>query len=416
LLWGAAGFWVVLIGLGAWDIFRDAPAPDDADLLISFKGGPNETNGFRLIEGLVGKLKYPHSNSLNSLRHHTVHGEGTMTVVPQWNMMRDRLPEVGPILDAIDPVLEAEHFSQPTPEPYQMRDYLSALTTLDKELEARMELHLHDKKYDAAWKDAHRLFRLHHRILEQGNGLPHHYLYDLYNDDGNLYHVQKNLLALAPVAATTRTRTDQLARCLIGAETFRQSIRWQYTESRLMVLHKYREYSQTYGLLAPVFFKTNRVLTVNASVAHETLGNFGKPLTPSRHAIRDSVLEASKRKLPPKSINHLGIEETGDFAYTFKYVDNLIYNNSKIQLTRLGLALAGYANEHGGNLPASLKDLTPNYISSIPNDPITEQPFNYDPAFRRIWSVGDNLINDGGDPDPNQYLRDFTLRLFEGPL
>jgi hypothetical protein len=62
------------------------------------------------------------------------------------------------------------------------------------------------------------------------------------------------------------------------------------------------------------------------------------------------------------------------------------------------LAIRLYSNDHNGKLPMSLDDLAPAYLPSVPIDPLSGKSILYkqDVANPRIYSVGDNGLDDGG--------------------
>jgi hypothetical protein len=66
-------------------------------------------------------------------------------------------------------------------------------------------------------------------------------------------------------------------------------------------------------------------------------------------------------------------------------------------LLRLAVAVARYEADNG-HLPAALQDLVPKYVREIPLCPMTGLPLHYKDG--RIWSVGKNLVDDGGVEDP----------------
>lgn len=75
------------------------------------------------------------------------------------------------------------------------------------------------------------------------------------------------------------------------------------------------------------------------------------------------------------------------------------------RLARAALAVHLYAADHGGHRPASLDELVPGYLPSVPRDPMSvagRQPILYVPdgADPRLYSIGRNGVDDGGkDPD-----------------
>ncbi len=68
------------------------------------------------------------------------------------------------------------------------------------------------------------------------------------------------------------------------------------------------------------------------------------------------------------------------------------------RVTRIGLAVERYRLAHG-KLPEKLDDLAPAYFDKLPVDPFTNQPMLYklrDEGGYVVWSVGRNLVDDGG--------------------
>lgn len=63
------------------------------------------------------------------------------------------------------------------------------------------------------------------------------------------------------------------------------------------------------------------------------------------------------------------------------------------------LAVERFRRSHTGAPPASLPDLVPGYLTSVPNDPFNGRPLSYrrDGAAYVIYSVGANRRDDGGD-------------------
>lgn len=49
-----------------------------------------------------------------------------------------------------------------------------------------------------------------------------------------------------------------------------------------------------------------------------------------------------------------------------------------------------------GRLPETLEELVPEYLDAVPADDFDGEPLRYDPEKRIIYSVGENLLDDGG--------------------
>ena len=82
--------------------------------------------------------------------------------------------------------------------------------------------------------------------------------------------------------------------------------------------------------------------------------------------------------------------------------------------TRLILACRAY-EEAAGHLPATLEALVPDYLPAVPRDPFDGQPFRYSAEKRIVYSVGENLTDDGGDEGRERGRRrakDLVFKLF----
>lgn len=68
---------------------------------------------------------------------------------------------------------------------------------------------------------------------------------------------------------------------------------------------------------------------------------------------------------------------------------------SDLSATRLLLACRAY-EETTGHLPETLEALVPDYLPAVPRDPFDGAPFRYSAERRLVYSVGENLKDDGG--------------------
>lgn len=67
------------------------------------------------------------------------------------------------------------------------------------------------------------------------------------------------------------------------------------------------------------------------------------------------------------------------------------------------------------HLPATQEALVPDYLSAVPRDPFDGQPFRYSAEKRIVYSVGENLTDDGGDEGRERGRRrakDLVFKLF----
>jgi hypothetical protein len=70
--------------------------------------------------------------------------------------------------------------------------------------------------------------------------------------------------------------------------------------------------------------------------------------------------------------------------------------DAQLQATRVILALRAYQLAHG-SLPADLNALVPEFLDKVPVDDFDGQPLRYSPERKIVYSVGNNLKDDGGD-------------------
>lgn len=80
--------------------------------------------------------------------------------------------------------------------------------------------------------------------------------------------------------------------------------------------------------------------------------------------------------------------------------DKVIKAEVTKQVTIIAIALKRYQFKHG-NYPADLNSLVPEFVSTVPIDPVDGQPLRYRPntdGTFLLYSVGENGVDDGGDP------------------
>jgi hypothetical protein len=91
-------------------------------------------------------------------------------------------------------------------------------------------------------------------------------------------------------------------------------------------------------------------------------------------------------------------------------------HTARIRTSQTAIAVERFRLAHSGNLPASLNDLVPAYLSSVPCDPFDDQPLRY----RRlapgwvVYSIGSDMRDDGGiegDPNNPTSAKDITFTI-----
>src|SRR5262249_1516832 len=90
--------------------------------------------------------------------------------------------------------------------------------------------------------------------------------------------------------------------------------------------------------------------------------------------------------------------------------EEYLFNAAHLRMLSIMLALGAYEQEHQGELPESLAELVPKYLTTLPPDPYCDQPFHYrkerdgavhnEPDGYLLYSVGTDGQDDAGQPTP----------------
>ena len=83
-------------------------------------------------------------------------------------------------------------------------------------------------------------------------------------------------------------------------------------------------------------------------------------------------------------------------------------SDAQLQATRTILALRAYQLTHG-NLPPDLSALVPEFLDEVPVDDFDGQPLRYSAERKIVYSVGQNLKDDGGDDSRVQNVGQLDL-------
>jgi len=415
---------ILILGYAYWDAARDEPPPEvPAVLTQKFPTGPDETNGLLMLDELIpvihkieGTEPYDPEMTVeemmddltiivNSDDPEIISEDVEPTLAdllepwdedqpPQWEAAAERIQDYQEVLAKVDTILQAEHFAVPAGTDFSKVGIPGAgSVTIISLLDKRARIALHNKRSDAGWEDLLRMMQLGHRIAEGKTYLVGK-LTGITAYGHLLNELQTYALQLAPDAATTRHRVQVLNTFRLSEDSLRSAI---IMEAQLIIESNAFDQMAAmanveYGTLGPIVFKPNTTRRLYHILFLEALDNVGRRPTEldfhETNRLRNQG--APFVNMYGKASLNLGI-----FHHTIILVSAA---ESHLDLSRVGLALAGYANGHGGALPATLEELAPTYIDAIPADPMTGRPFLYDPQKRKVWSVGENLQDDGGDP------------------
>ncbi|MEM1059951.1 MAG: hypothetical protein AAGK14_11940, partial [Verrucomicrobiota bacterium] len=380
-----AGLGLLILGYAVYEFLRDDPPPYDDDLMAEFTPGPDEENGALLLAELADQIK-DHADGpfLDEIM------EPEDGSPPDWEAVRAYLAERAEAIDQLDAVLAAPHFHGPwPPEIGGSLSLLKASLNWGKVLGALARLQVLDTDSTAAWQTLRKSLKLGQRI---GNShqMSIGMLTGVAFKSIALETLRDHLFTLAPNRKIAKQRIEELGAFRFSEEKLRRMLREEY----MVTLSFPRIIAAEGGLyvtggdppMPTLFYKPNRTQALFARYFREGMRNVGLTASERDFSEFEELMDTYMDRAWHDVSNFTGYMLLGlaipMLEPVLMRVDEL---NSRLELTRLGLALAGYANEHGGALPPTLDALAPDYINAVPLDPFTGEPFHYDPAARKVW-------------------------------
>ncbi|MEN3941312.1 hypothetical protein WJU23_08460 [Prosthecobacter sp. SYSU 5D2] len=148
---------------------------------------------------------------------------------------------------------------------------------------------------------------------------------------------------------------------------------------------------------ARLFFKTNETLSLFASAFRDLRDEITRP---PYTRLSVTPAPATRARFASSRFYHPNSNGEEYFRDRIEPHLNLPQDHSLAQarhgLVRCLFAIRRYVADRR-TLPARLNDLSPKYLSSIPQDPFSGEQLQYDPARGLLYSVGTNLIGEGGE-------------------
>ena len=146
--------------------------------------------------------------------------------------------------------------------------------------------------------------------------------------------------------------------------------------------------------------RTKRMLAETHRLFIERIGKTYKEqkqgeLPPMMRYAIDKSASKSKLLLSRNAVGIVIFQMVGPRVY---YIKAPCQENVHIAAMRLLIAIKCYKMKTG-KLPETLDALVPEYIDAVPADDFDGKPMRYSPEKKLIWSVGENLEDDGGDED-----------------
>jgi hypothetical protein len=115
------------------------------------------------------------------------------------------------------------------------------------------------------------------------------------------------------------------------------------------------------------------------------------------------------QSMPPGMLDRLTRPWGGDLPATLltTYVNGIAERLATARASAAAIALARYSHDHAGGLPATLQELVPAYLAAPLIDPYNGKELRYlhEPSGYKVYSVGSNGQDDGGEWDQHSDLQ-----------
>lgn len=392
-----------LLGITYWDARRDIAPPDGSDIPVYKMATdiPDEENGFVLLHRIgvaIDAIETEQEVDIHELFDPGLYQEEEDDLEPKWSEISNLFQQLEPVLAPVDTALQTPHFADlwvSVPSAESSADIPTVMKTMFF-LRYRTRLFAHQSKWNDAWEDQIRLLQISAKLC-RGETYVIGTIVGTTGYGMGCEFVLRHLLPFTPSTAITLRRTDQLRQFQLDPKDLKKQLILEngnhHAEGYVELGKMFYDEPNLY--LNLIFYKPNATLSLHLELMREAISNAEQLPINMSFPVNNEV-----HNNPPWLLNYRGyaILQLNNF-------DELIYRfhaaNAYLTVTRVGLALAGYTQEHEGALPTTLEELVPRYLSDLPTDPMDGNPLRYDPAQRKVWSIGRNLVDDGGAPlDP----------------
>ena len=400
-------------------INKDLPAVNDADLVLSKLNIPNEQNGFfQVVEVASTTFAMMDPTDAGKVRD-IVDGR-----IWDSDAAARVLANNQNALNALVEGAQKPYFQAPNtmdPETYGYTAILTYLNTtrLAGQYYALDALYLaHSGREQEAFDTALAGVAVGSKLVSSQGSLIHHFV--------GLSVEQMDLNAIRLIIASSSTSTvilKQIAERLKGyvddGSGLQKTLRFDYHGMKNTInqlAHGDADAADEFGGLVKAtqeidrtsfFFHPNQTIQDAADYKRKIIEIARLGCGPSQEkgekiAEQDRYLVAYKQSatnplslyLKPNAIGRL--LNSIIFVSLSSAVEKHCKYNVLVAATRLTAGLKAYSIEHKGQLPGSLDELVPTYLSDMPLDPFSSQPFKYNPEKKIIYSVGESKKDVGG--------------------
>jgi len=397
-----AGALIILGGLGfaLWQSFSDGPRPDVSDLEPKRVAIPDVQNGFLVLIGIRSLVQDVNSYPVESWVRQREKWDQTKVDAllaknqPGLALLEKSLAKPGFQWEKIDPPYQDE-----TCPPLYRLATLKALSAMNR--------WKHGEKTQAIEEDL-QVFEVGKR-LETGGGRLYHFLTGI-----NIENLALSSICWFTHEATADQRTEMesiSARLDVDhtatlCDTMRSDFAFQ-AETTTKIASGKMTFRDIYGgkplprFQKEILVQPHTTITMFAEAARQVIHD--APLTYDKIEKEPGAIKKFRRMSseyevflsPNAGGRYLFSDDYGYDLYP-SWVSKKYLVIAEVEMTRVLIAIRLYWLDHG-KLPATLNDLAPGYLKSVPLDPYDGKPLRYSPTNKIIYSVGRDLMDKGGD-------------------
>jgi hypothetical protein len=388
---------VVIVLLGIW-LFVDVPAPDDADLRITYGIIPTDENAFTYFNRAGQELLWTTSAAGKRRLRDLETGK-------DWDdaLAVDVLAQNEGVLELIEQGLACPRCQLPEVRRYDdLLPYLAPWRTVAWLGAIRAEHLFRQGQEGEALDQAMRIMRFGHTV-EHGRGSIVSYLVGIAIKKIGRHEFVSivSRCTLGPDDLLPYVR--QLGRCRASEDGLADAFRVEYVVAANtiddMASGKYSvddSHNRSFAGLGPVFLKPNRTKrrmaeTIRLLIAstQETRATATLPEFEQEADTRWRIRAILSGNLVGRNFYRMIVPalESGHAAKCAE--------NCSVAATQILVALKCYRLEHG-ELPESLDEVVPEYLEAVPLDDFDGRPMKYSREKRLVYAVGPDLTDNGG--------------------
>ncbi len=385
---------LLLVSLWGWRLSRDVPDPGDGDLLPARAELAPSDNAYAALGAALAEAKrLDPAWSPGSWDAGQVGGEEGRAV---YQMLEEALAR---------PALQF-------PSPGVEDPLLVELIGLAQLLDLRARLHAERGSLDAAFADAHRTAALGERLATgEGVTLVSAIIGARIQELG-LARIRSLLRAPGATAVRISGWLRQLGDRPIPLEARRRVWSGEYAAFKTQFtagMQEHREGTPFFLRSSPggYFYQHNRTLAMIA----DSFRGYRDAAASCGEAVPDPPAEMTPVDyIRPNAVGEI-LARVAAPAYQ-RYLEKFCGLEVHRVASRSVLALHAYRLDHG-DYPDALDALVPSYLAAAPTDPFDGAPLRYSRQTLRVWSVGTDRVDAGGErPDTaDRALEEISLPL-----